>query len=139
MVAITNALYDQLAGDTGLTDLLATYSGAPAIFTVSPVPSDALLPYIITYGDLTVTRDDDTTTRGFEITRDIFIYAENTGSVASIETISETLANVLHKKSLNLTGYKTTRLNVSGPVEAPTDDTLYGRVVTINLSIYPTT
>jgi len=38
MSALTEAIYDRLAGDGTLTSLLATYEGAPAIFTTDPVP-----------------------------------------------------------------------------------------------------
>ena len=52
MSAVTEAIYDALAGDATLVAMLATYGGEPAIFTTDPAPGDAELPYIVSAGEV---------------------------------------------------------------------------------------
>jgi len=52
MSVITKAIFNVLNGDATLTALLGTFDGSAAIFTTDPPPSGAILPYIVTAGDV---------------------------------------------------------------------------------------
>lgn len=131
---ISQAVYSLLAADTTLTALLATYGGAPAIFTSRPVPPDALRPYVVAAGNVSAVPFDTLDKRGREITRDVFAFANETGSAAAIEAIADALYNALDNASLALAGGHVVRCHVvAGPAEAPTDSSLVGRYVTIRI------
>lgn len=136
---LAKAFHDKLSADATLAGLLASYpSGSPsspAIFTAFPVPVDASRPYIVTSGDVgAASWDHLATITGEDVTRDVYIYADNTGSSATIDTIADRIKSVLHKQSLTIEGHKhVATYRVNGPITAPTDDTLIGRVITFRV------
>lgn len=135
MGAITQAFYNRLAGDAPLTALLSRYNGAPAIFTIEPVPEDARLPFIVAIGDVATSPFDTKTTRGRDIARDIRCYTEATGSAADVEAIAERVRVLFHRYRLAVAGFGTVLAIASGPSIAPTDETVYGMLVTVRLII----
>jgi len=136
---ITQAIYDKLAGDSILTGLLATYGSdsppAPAIFTMFPVPPDAARPYIFTEGEDAVGNFDELAgDLGLDVIRSVAAYADNTGSALPIEAIARRIRTVLHRQSLVIpNGSHVQTICVSGPVVAPTDDTLVGRLLSFRI------
>lgn len=131
---VTAAIYARLAADTTLISRIATYGVAPAIFTSRPVPSNATLPYVVAAADMAATPFDTLDKRGRDIRRDVFCFARNTGSAAAIEAIADALYNALDNAPLTVSGAHVVRCNVvAGPAEAPTDDSLTGRVITIRI------
>lgn len=135
MGAITQAFHARMAGDAALTAMLSTYNGAPAIFTIEPVPGDARLPFIVAVGDVASSPFDTKTTRGRDITRDIRCYTEASGSMVGIEAIAERVRALFHRHRLAISGFGTLVAVASGPTIAPTDDTVYGMLVTVRLII----
>lgn len=132
MSILTAAIYDKLAGDTTLVDLLSTYKGSPAIFTTDPAPGDAELPYIVTAGEVSQAPFDTKTTRGRDLIRDVRCYAAADGSAVVIEAIAERVRALLHRQPLNINGFKWILSNVSGPIVADERD-VYGRVISVSL------
>lgn len=136
MGAITQAFYDRLANDGGLTALLATYESEPAIFTNDPAPPDAELPFVVTTGEFAVSPFDTKTRQGRTVFRDIRCYAAETGSTAAIEDIAERVRALFHRYPLPVVGYGTLLCDVSGPTMAPDDDEqVTGRIVSVRLVI----
>src|SRR5690554_2808553 len=131
---LTAVLYDKLASDPTLSGLLATYKGLPAIFTVDPVPKDAVLPYIVTAGEVAYTPWDTKTTRGRSVIRDIRCYAEANGSAVVVEAIAEQVRALLHRQPLQINGYHWLISDVIGPIVADEQDA-YGRILTLNLTV----
>ncbi len=134
MSVLTAALYSRLAADSTLAALLATYGDAPAIFTTDPAPGDAVLPYIVTAGEVTQTAWDTKTTRGRMAVRDVRCYAADSGSAAAVEAIAERVRALLHRHELVISGYTTVIADCNGPVTADEADA-YGRIVTVTLHI----
>lgn len=132
MGAITQALYDILAGDGTLAALLATYRGAPAIFTIDPAPGDAVLPYIVAAGEVTQPPFDTKTTRGREIWRDVRCYAAVDGSATTVEAIAERVRELLHRQPLAAAGFTWIWSECSGPIAADELES-YGRIVTAKI------
>jgi len=133
-MTITEGLYDRLAADGTLTALLATYNGAPAIFTTEPAPGDATLPYLVTAGAVAVAPFDTKTTRGRTVTRDVRCYADADGSAATVEAIAARVRTLLHRQTLPVDGYTFVMAECAGPVQADEQD-VYGRVVTVSVTI----
>ena len=129
---LTAAIYNRLAGDAMLTALLAEYNGQPAVFTTDPAPGNAVLPYIVSAGQVAVSPSDTKTTRGRQVWRDVRCYAPSTGSAVLIEQIAERVRELLHRHRLEVSGYEVYICEASGPVGADEDDA-YGRIVSLRL------
>jgi len=132
---IAQAFYDVLANDGTLTGQIAQFKGSPAIFTAAPVPHNAPFPLIVTEANVSDVAEDDLGTLGRDIQRDIRIYSKATGSTADIDDIAERVRELFHKQDITVSGYHTLISTVSGPVGAPADPDLYGRVLTVRLRL----
>lgn len=130
---ITEAVYDRLMGYANLTALLASYNGSPAIFTNDTAPHDAARPYVIAPGNISEIPFDALNATGQRVTRDVRAYAENTGSALAIEAIARQVRQALHRAPLSATGGQVVRTLVIGGGVAPTDDTLVGRFITVEI------
>jgi hypothetical protein len=134
MGALSQAFYDRLAGDGTLTALLATYEGAPAVFTNDPAPPDAVLPYVVTAGEFAVAPFDTKTLLGRTAFRDIRCYAAELGSAEQIEAIAERVRALFHRYPLPVAGFATVLCEASGPTVAPDDDeTVTGRIISVRI------
>ncbi len=134
MNALTQVLYDELAGDAALAALLATYGGLPAIFTTDPAPGDATLPYLVTAGSIAEAPFDSKTTLGREVLRDVRCYAAASGSAETVEKIAARVRMLLHRQALVIPGFVWFLSECAGPTVADEQDA-YGRVVTVNLKM----
>lgn len=130
MSVLTQSIYDRLADDTTLTDLLATYEGGPAIFTTDPAPGDASRPYIVTAGEVVQSPFDTKNSRGRRPFRDVRCYADADGSALAIEAIAERVRTLLHRYRLDIEGFGVLVADCGGPVEVDEEDA-YGRILTV--------
>jgi hypothetical protein len=132
--AITEAIYDALAGDGTLTAMLASYGGEPAIFTTDPAPGDAVLPYVVTAGEVAQASFDTKTTRGRRVVRDVRCYTDVTGSAVEVEAIAERVRALLHRQALAISDFTWVMADCAGPMAADAQDA-YGRIVTVTMTI----
>lgn len=132
MSALSEAIYDLLASDTTLTEMLSEHEGEPAIFTTDPPPGDAELPYIITAGEVSTAPYDTKTTEGRTVRRDVRCYAEADGSAATVEAIVERVRALLHRHPLTVDGFRNIVAECTGPIQAD-EEYAYGRIVTVRL------
>jgi hypothetical protein len=130
--ALTQGIYDYLSSDPPLVGMLASYEGAPAIFTIDPVPGDAVLPYLVSSGDVADTSFDTKLDLGRRIWRDVRCYATADGDSIPVEQIAERVRRLLHRHSLVVDGYGVLVAECSGPRAANEQD-VYGRIVTVKL------
>ena len=133
---ITAAVFTALKGDATLAGLLTEYpasSGVAAVFTTRPIPEDAVLPFIVTAGNL-IDQPFDTkgTTYGREIQRDIGCYAVETGSAVAIEAIAERVRTVLHKQALVIAGFTHVVSEILDMIPVDEDDVV-GRILTLRV------
>jgi len=131
---LTAAIYDVLSGDATLTAMLGTYQSAPAVFTTDPAPGDAVLPYIVTAGEVVDTPEDTKTTRGRDVWRDVRCYAPATGSAATVEAMAERVRALLHRQALVIEGFVWVYALCTGPIVADEPDA-YGRIVTVQMRV----
>ncbi|MEL6576074.1 MAG: DUF3168 domain-containing protein [Pseudomonadota bacterium] len=130
----TDALYETLRADATLTGLIATDLGAPAIFTSYRVPEDVPRPYIV-IGGVDGDRPRDAIGADIrDVDRMVHCVADNTGSVALIEQITERVRGLLHRQRLTVPGADFVWMTVQNIATQPTDESLVGRVLTIRLS-----
>lgn len=132
MRAITQAIYDRLSQDGTLVGWLSKYQGGPAVFTTDPAPGDAVLPFIVTAGQVTDSAFDTKTSQGRQVWRDVRCYAEANGDASLVEDMAERVRTLLHRHRLAIDGQETWVAECSGPVKADEQD-VYGRVVTVRL------
>lgn len=132
MSVLTAAIYDVLANDVTLAGLLATYGSGPAIFTTDPVPGNAVLPYVVTAGEVVQAPFDTKTTRGRDLIRDVRCYAEADGSVMVIEAIAERVRALLHRQALTISGFVWMVSDCAGPIVADDSD-VYGRILSVSV------
>lgn len=135
---LSAAIYDLLAADGTLVGLLAAYEGEPAIFTVQPAPGDAILPYIVTAGQVVDGAWDTKTTRGRAVIRDVRCYAAADGSAVVIEAIAERVRALLHRQPLDIDGFTWVISDCNGPITADESggagDGVYGRILSLSLT-----
>ena len=129
---LTAAVYARLAGDATLVALLASYRGAPAIFTTDPAPGDAALPYIVSGGEFAQRPYEAKNLRGREVFRNLRCYSAAGGSATTVEAIAERVRALLHRHKLAIDGFETWVADVTGPVTADEADA-YGRIVSLRL------
>lgn len=130
MSVFTEAIYNQLKNDTELVNMVNTYNGLPAIFTIDPVPGDAVLPYIVISGNISDAPYDTKTNLGRDITRDIRCYTAANGSVSLVESMAERVRHIFHRKSIPVEGYHNVLISCTGPITSSGEDA-YGQVVTV--------
>lgn len=132
MNALTQAIYDLLIADATIIALLATYGGGPAVFTIDPVPGDAVPPYIVTVAAVARGPFDSKVTRGLDIRRDIRCYTDADGSSITVDAIAERVWELFHRQPLAVAGYGVLITECSGPIEA-SEQHAYGRIVTVRI------
>lgn len=137
MSILTAAIYDHLAADATLTGLLAAYNGEPAIFTIDPAPGDAVLPYIVTAGEVSQSPFDTKNSRGRDVRRDVRCYTAASGSAAAVEAIAERVRFLLHRQWFAITDHVWVLAECLGPIVADEVDA-HGRIVTVRMIVEET-
>lgn len=141
MLAVKNAIFDRLAGAASVTARIGTFKGVPAIFSRQPIPPTASGTYIVipdAIGD-DAGVGDTKTTLGRDVAHDLGIYADETGDPAAVEQLAEIVRDLFHREPLIVDGYGSALVSrVSGPIEAPAEPEIYGRIVTVSFSIIRT-
>ena len=133
---ITQAVFDALTGDATLAALLTEFpagSGNAAVFTVDPIPGGAVLPFIVTAGNLVdLPFDTKGTGHGREIQRDIRCFAQATGTSAPIDAIAARVRVVLHRQSLTVAGFTHVFSEVINMIDV-TEIDVYGKILTLRV------
>ena len=138
MKVVDDGIFDRLSSSAELLALLSTYAGAPAIITTTPVPPGVVPPFIV----VPSTPMDQTggwetkNSAGRQWRRDIFLYMRNKGDSSVADDGAELIRDLFHRKHglLTIAGFDVMVCEATGPIEAPTDDTMFGRVVTVMIT-----
>jgi hypothetical protein len=134
MSVLSAAIYNVLANDAALAGLLSTYQGQPAVFTTDPAPGDAVLPYIVTAGEIAQVPFDTKTTRGRSTTRDVRCYSAASGSAITVEAIAERVRALLHRQAIAIDNFEWIIGDCSGPIVADEQDA-YARIISVSITI----
>ena len=134
MSILSGAIYDVLVADATLIGLVSSYGGQAAVFTIDPAPGDAELPYIVTAGEVSQAPADTKNSLGRELRRDVRCYAAANGSAVTVEAIAERVRALLHRQSMEITGFVWIWAECSGPIVADEEDA-YGRIVSVRMRV----
>lgn len=115
-----------IVANAGITASLATYLGAPAVFTKRPVPEDAGYPCIVIESD-PIRDEDGLTSLRPVVLADVVVYGTNDpqgSEYRAVENIGYALRTLFHRQrwSLTVSGATVIDVTVAGPFQAPTDD-----------------
>ncbi len=130
-------LYQYLRTQSDITDTLALYSGAPAIFAGQVPPDHAITAPVLILDYPTINERRQTSSSiNRELETGLRIYAQVQSAkgmnTLPLQTASETIAKALVTARIPVTGGILRGANVKGPVNAPTEDkTLAGRHIIV--------
>jgi hypothetical protein len=133
---IDNALDERMMSDSDLTNLLGTFRGMPNVFLMSELPDGVAPPYIAVPASPSSAAHDTKTSVGRVHIRDIGCYTAANGSPAGVDAIANRVWELFHRHPLVVAGWDNIIVDVQGPVVAPTDHTLYGRIVTVSMTLW---
>lgn len=134
----TKAIRDLLLADETLAAYLAEYGDEPAIFATDRVPADAPQPYCVLEPEVTVDRERllDGTVYSQDVTHDIKLFAEATGTTEGIEAAARRIADLLEGARPAVQGWRKARINVlQGPIGLSADTDSYGRLLTVRVHL----
>lgn len=129
---VTKAFYQRMVGDSALTALLSQYQGNPAIFMDARVPPHAETPYVHSHGLVSQAHLDTKTEQILEPLRDIGVFVDR-GSENTLFAITRRIHDLFHRHDLAIDDANTFIAEVSGPLEAPTDEYIVGSILTVRL------
>lgn len=149
MRVVRDALYSRLVAVSGLTTVLSTFRGAPAIFNEGLVPPSAEGRYVVIREaaidipfeskQAADAPSDYVPSVGRYLEHDIGCYEPDTGDSSGLEDLALLIRDSLHRHPLSISGYGTLIAKALGPVNAPRGETdeIYdnGRIVTVALTI----
>lgn len=138
MIVVQDGLYDRLADSADVTSVVSTYRGQPSIFSRTgerAVPSDAAGIWVVINAPLAAPSFDTKTSDGKEVTVDIAVYGDDTGDPAPVDDLAEIIRLLLHRRPVQVVGYVVLISKAIGPIEAPVEDSVYGRIVTVQLTL----
>lgn len=131
IIALTNGLYDLLAASSALVAELDDWNGEPAIIAQDPVPPGVDGVYVAISPPFSALPFDTKDRDGHNISLDIGINGPR-DSYNRVDRAASAALAAVHRRALTVSGYQTLILQASGPVGAPTDDTMTSRVVTVS-------
>lgn len=127
----TQAIFDVMDADTLLVSLLSQFDGEPAIFTMKEVPPDAARPYIWSYADIINTPFESKDLRGRDVTRDIWVVADDVGDEDLVMNIANRVQLIFHRTVMSI-GIGNMRTIASGPRVGESGDDITARIVTVS-------
>jgi hypothetical protein len=127
----TQAVFDVMNGDSVLVGLLSQFDGEPSIFTMKEVPPDAARPYIWSYADITNAPFESKTDRGRDVTRDIWVVADDVGDEDLVMEIANRVQLIFHRVVMSI-GIGNMRTIASGPRVGESGDDITARIVTVS-------
>lgn len=133
MDPLTVAVYQRLVTDGTLTGLLATYEDGPAVFTDDRVPPDAVMPYVVSAGNVAEEIFETKTAVGRRPTRDIGVYVPHR-ETATVEQAAWRIRELFHRHRLDVSGFRTVTAAVSGPIRISAED-YDARVLTVRFRL----
>lgn len=136
MNEVDNALFDKLKNASSLTTMLATYRGEAAIFTQEDIPQGVTGNYVVIAGSQLTLPHDTKTSVGVKHERNIECYTPGSVAESVVNDIAWRVWGLLHRQPLSLEGWRNNILEAAGPIVAPTDKTLRGRIVPVSLTLW---
>lgn len=145
----TSAVGTILFADATLTGMLATFQSVAGIFLGDPIPPGAARPYIHSVGNVSLDQIAQHLDRRFlpDVARDIGCYTDRSGDPALVDQIADRVHALFFGNGSRVgtapswSGGGMTLLEtdvLAGPIPAPTDENVRGRIITVRLAFRPT-
>ena len=136
MNEVKDGLYDRLIA-LGVASSISTYRTQPAIFTRNPVPEDAQFIYIVVRDSVSDEPGlgETKTTTGRVVLHDIGVFGDEDGDPEAVENLAAQIRDGIHRNPVTVSGYGNLIAACSGPIVAPTEDQVYGRIVQVRLEL----
>ena len=90
--------------------------------------------FALSAGEVSQAPADTKNSLGRELRRDVRCYAAATGSAVTVEAIAERVRTLLHRQSMEITGFVWIWAECSGPIVADEEDA-YGRIVSVRMRV----
>lgn len=136
MNVVQNAYVVAIKADSYIASQISTYGGEPSVFARRPVPGDVTGMYITVGASKSDTPYETKTTLGREVISDIGVYVPWDGDPGPCDEVAEYIRDLFNRTPLAVSGYGNSLIAVAtGPIDAPTDDRMYGRIVTVRQSM----
>ena len=129
---LTDAVFQRMDNDSELRSLLGVTkpNGALNVYTARPIPEDVEYPLILTVGNTSVRPWDTKTTRGWDIERDIYVYARARHDMLQVENVADRIVELFHRYELQPVGFAPAVVSsCKGPMAAPTGTDFVGLMV----------
>lgn len=108
-MSVTQGIYDVIIADTGLTNKLAKYKSAPAVFTFTPAPENAASPQItISQVGGIPGNGRDRGHKGGVISADVKVYSDKGDSEKALRNLADELWLLLDRASVQADGFDET-------------------------------
>lgn len=130
------AIRTALVNDATVAGLIGEWENEPAVFTRTPVPADAPMPFIVVPADASNVDVGGLNNEKPNVIKDIMIYGDQPDHYRIVESIAYRVRELFHRTrfSISVAGYNIVLITATGPIPAPTDDEkLVGRMVTLNI------
>ena len=134
MRRVQQAVHAAIVDEPAITSLLGVFELKPAVFTQSPIPGVATGPYIVIGDSVADTAFDTKTSVGRTTLTDIAIYDVESGNPTAVQDVAELVRDLFHRSPVTVEGYGAFLADATGPIEAPTADQIYGRIVSVTLT-----
>lgn len=140
MPDLAQALRTAIIGATSVTAELESYLDSFPVFTRRPAPDDAPGLVIFVSPDIVSSDEDGLSDARPVIVRDVSAYGPNTAAsdYRKVERIGYALRDLFHRRpqAFSISGWKVVRVEVQGPIPAPTDDEqTIGRMITLTIRL----
>jgi hypothetical protein len=116
--------------------LIGKFAGLPKVFTQYQLPQGVTDPYVVINPSPSNVPNDTKLSVGLVIQKDIAAYTSANGDTSKVDEIIGRIWGMLHRQPLDVEGWENIIVNSSGPIVAPTDKTLYGRLVSVSMNLW---
>ena len=136
MADLRRACARRMHDDPGLVALLGRYGGQAAIVSEDEVPVDIPRPFIVVDPPTVNEPNDTKNSRGRDRSLTIRCFKNSKDTEHDIDDIAERVRDLFHRVPVSAAGEQGWMASASGPVLAPTDSSLVGRLVAVTLRTF---
>ena len=136
---LTVAIREAILADAGITALLATYLGEPAVFTRRPAPGDAVYPMIVVSGNQSTTNEDGVNDYRPFVSYELATYGINQQpptQYRDVSTIAYALRTLFHRQhNLEIDDWAVIDQRCNGPTDSPSIGSFTVRAVSLTVRL----
>lgn len=137
MTEVDAALHSKITSIIPLMALIAPqYRGQHKVFTQTHLPEGVTGNYIVIPPSTGTGPNDTKTSVGLKHVRQIECYTPYNINPAVVDEMAGYVWGNLHRQPLSVAGWRNIIIDAAGPIVAPTDKTLHGRIVVVSMTLW---